>query len=349
MELLEKREDLRSQIKAFWQSGITWTDKERAVSERLNKIHKQIIEIELLDESKLNERIGFSVCGWSERHGYFRNKRFLADNLEAAKKEFEAAKKESDIFNMRQKELDKEGITKEFLSKLSINNLGSPVQLLPNDEPVKLVKCSTGFWVAIDGEILRDKDNSYLVISNKEALIGRARYLLNFQDEILQHKIDSEIKRLKKVTDKALDEALDKLRGCLVYAGKIDPVGFEAIAHSIMKGDSSLAVDTVDYNNKVEAAKEIADENTQELYNKLLHQKELEENKDYSSLYSFLIQKGITEIASFDMNNQTEMNALTKFFHKDSLEKTIIEIKSSDHIYNVAKFNVEKTNISQNV
>jgi len=96
MELQKKREELRNQIKGFWKSGITWTEKEHAVDEELNNIHKQIIEIELLDDDKPNERVGYSVCGWSEKHGYFRNKRFLSDNLKDAKKEFEIAKKESD-------------------------------------------------------------------------------------------------------------------------------------------------------------------------------------------------------------------------------------------------------------
>lgn len=96
MELIQKREELRNQIKGFWKAGITWTEKEHAVSEELNQIHKQVIEIELLDKNKPNERIGYSVCGWSEKHAYFRNKRFLADNLKDAKTEFEIAKKESD-------------------------------------------------------------------------------------------------------------------------------------------------------------------------------------------------------------------------------------------------------------
>lgn len=95
MKLFKKREKLRNKIKEIWRSGITWTDKERAVSEELNAIHKQAIEVELLDDNKANERNGYSVCGWSERHGYFRNKRFLADNIKDAKIEFEIAKKET--------------------------------------------------------------------------------------------------------------------------------------------------------------------------------------------------------------------------------------------------------------
>ena len=69
MELFEKREQLRNQIKGFWKSGITWTKKEDSVNEELNSVHKQIIEIELLDDDKPNERIGYSVCGWSEKQG----------------------------------------------------------------------------------------------------------------------------------------------------------------------------------------------------------------------------------------------------------------------------------------
>lgn len=96
MELYEKRENLRNQIKGFWKSGITFTDKEMTVSKELNKVHNEIVEIELTDDDKPNMRESFSVCGWSERHGYFRSKRFVSDNLKDAKNEFELAKKESD-------------------------------------------------------------------------------------------------------------------------------------------------------------------------------------------------------------------------------------------------------------
>lgn len=235
----------------------------------------------------------------------------------------------------KQKDLDKEGITKEFLSTLSVKKLGNPVQLLPNDEPINLIKCMAGFWVSLDGEILKNEKNEYLVISDKEALIGRARYLLNFKDEIKSQKIEQEIERLKNLVDKKLDYVLDQMEEILIYSGHIVPSGFKGTLYKIMEAEESQIM-------KRNKALEIVDEETLKLYENLKNQKELNEKKDYNSLYVFLIQKGLNEIASFDTTNPKHINALIRNFHRDKIESTIIEIQSSDHLYNIAKFNIEK-------
>lgn len=235
----------------------------------------------------------------------------------------------------KQKDLDKEGITKEFLSTLSVKKLGNPVQLLPNDEPINLIKCMAGFWVSLDGEILKNEKNEYLVISDKEALIGRARYLLNFKDEIKSQKIEQEIERLKNLVDKKLDYVLDQMQEILIYSGHIVPSGFKGTLYKIMEAEESQIM-------KRDKALEIVDEETVKLYENLKKQKELNEKKDYNSLYVFLIQKGLNEIASFDTTNPKHINALIRNFNRDKIESTIIEIQSSDHLYNIAKFNIEK-------
>ena len=96
MELYQQRENLRNEIKTFWKEGRTWTDVERQVSEKLNQIHAEIVKMEMLDETKSKERFLFSVCGWSEKHGYFRNKRFKASTIKEAIAELQIAKKEDD-------------------------------------------------------------------------------------------------------------------------------------------------------------------------------------------------------------------------------------------------------------
>jgi len=236
---------------------------------------------------------------------------------------------------MKQKELDKEGITKEFLSTLSVKKLGNPVQLLPNDEPINLIKCMAGFWVSVDGEILKNEKNEYLVISDKDALIGRARYLLNFKDEIKSQKIEQEIEGLKSLVDKKLDYVLDQMEEILIYSGHIVPSGFKGTLYKMMEAEESQIV-------KRNKALEIVDDDTLKLYENLKNQKELKDKKDYNSLYVFLIQKGLNEIASFDTTNLNHINALIRNFHRDKIESTIIEIQSSDHLYNIAKFNIEK-------
>lgn len=134
---------------------------------------------------------------------------------------------------MKYKELLKEGLTKELLDSIPLKNIGNPVQLLPNDEPVNLLKNGTGFWVSINGELLKDAMNNSLVVSNEEAIIGRARYLLNFKAEIekqegklyeqaMSEKIKKEIGRLKELTHKKVETYLSEVKFLLQLAGKIE-------------------------------------------------------------------------------------------------------------------------------
>ena len=94
-KLYQKRENLRSQIREFWKEGKTWTEKELEVNRDLNEVHDEIVKAELLDDSKPNKRVAYSVCGWSDKHGYFRNKRLLTESIENARKELVVAKSES--------------------------------------------------------------------------------------------------------------------------------------------------------------------------------------------------------------------------------------------------------------
>jgi hypothetical protein len=96
MEQYQERENLRNQIRTFWQDGRTWTPVEHEVMAKLNAVHTEIIKKELLDETKPKVRIVFSVCGYDQRHGFFRTKRFKSATLDEAKAELQLAKKEPD-------------------------------------------------------------------------------------------------------------------------------------------------------------------------------------------------------------------------------------------------------------
>lgn len=95
MQLYRERENLRNQIRAFWKDGRTWSKNEHDVNANLNSVHAEIIKLELLDETKPKERVAYSVCGYSERHSYFRTKIAVVATFQEAKAELEIAKKES--------------------------------------------------------------------------------------------------------------------------------------------------------------------------------------------------------------------------------------------------------------
>jgi hypothetical protein len=228
---------------------------------------------------------------------------------------------------MEKLNLKEEGITKEFLNSIDISKGCSPAQLKPGEEPVKLLECSSGYWVSLGfGEFLKDETGTMVVISKKEAKIGRARYLLNFKDEVYQKEIAIEIERLKKQVDEKLKHLLPQMKTVLVKAGVIEVEGLEKAIMEIRKPDEK----------ELEFYKTIATESFANSYNKLV---ELKEAGDYDSLYMLLFQDGVPLMASFQNN---EIDQLAKFFHKDKLEDTISKISGKSHLENVAMFNLEK-------
>lgn len=233
------------------------------------------------------------------------------------------------------KSLKEEGITKEFLSTIDMNNSFSPVQLLPDEEPVKLIKCSTGYWVMLEfGDYLKDEKNKLVVIPDKEAKIGRARYLLNFKEEIkkaeedkIERLIQKEIINLKKKVDDRIQADINKMEEILFLAEKITVEGFKGAIYNLLKNQP-------DYQMKKQAALELADDQLLETFNRLKN-----ERYDYNIYYQYYFQDGLPLIASFKLG---ETNRAFDFFKKENIEETIENIGNADHLYNVAKFNVLK-------
>lgn len=249
--------------------------------------------------------------------------------------------------------LKKEGITPAFLKSFTMDQEYSPVQLMPNEEPVKLIRCSTGYWVMLEfGDYLKDDKKRLIVIPEKEAKIGRARYLLNFKEqietksgEIYQAKIQDEIVRLKSQVDIKVSDDLKKMREILVLAGKIEVTGIEAILVNAIEnasGDDTFSLnsrDQAEYRLRKKKAVEFATDEFLHAYETL---KKLSEAGVYDTLYQHYFQDGLPLIASFTHNNPAHRAVLIKSFHKDKIMSTIDEIQSKDHLYMVAKFNVDK-------
>jgi hypothetical protein len=87
-ELKNRREELRIAMRNVWQSGLKGTEYRNAikeVDEPLKTIHQQILDIECADPALPQVRYTYSVCGYSEKHGYFREKHATFDELAEAK------------------------------------------------------------------------------------------------------------------------------------------------------------------------------------------------------------------------------------------------------------------------
>lgn len=249
--------------------------------------------------------------------------------------------------------LKQEGITTEFLKSFTMDREYSPVQLMPNEDTVKIIRCSTGYWVMLEfGEYLKDEKRRLIVIPEKEAKIGRARYMLNFASqiaanngELYEAKIQEEIIRLKAQVDVRVKEDLSKMREILVMGGRIEVTGIEAILMDAI--ENATGTDAFDFNNndkvvlnsRKQIAKELATDDFLSTYEAL---KKLNETGQYDTLYQHYFQNGLPLLASFNRNNPTEMDAMVKNFKADKIMSTIDEIQAHDHLYMVAKFNVDK-------
>jgi len=76
-KLKEEKKQYQDHISAIQFTGANWEYKDLEINRKLNDVHSHVLEIELKDPNTLRKRIGYSVCGWSEKHDYFRNKYFV--------------------------------------------------------------------------------------------------------------------------------------------------------------------------------------------------------------------------------------------------------------------------------
>jgi len=249
--------------------------------------------------------------------------------------------------------LIKEGITKDLLASINMDKQHSPVQLMPDETPVKLIKCGTGYWVMLEfGEYLKDEKNRLIVISDKDAKIGRARYMINYATEIEQERLDkleeainSEMDILKAKVDEKLNSDIKKSREILVLAGKIELEGIEKILTDAVRqanGSDPYNLNSNDsyrYEQRAKIAKELATPEFEDSYKLLLR---LKENTPYNSLYQQYFQEGLPLVGSFQTNSPSDLEALKKLFSRSALDQTSDDMQNKDHLYMVAKVNVEK-------
>lgn len=236
--------------------------------------------------------------------------------------------------------LKQEGITKELLNSIDMAKNYSPVQLRPSEDPTKLLKCSTGYWVVLeDGTYLRDDNRKMIVIPEKEAREGRARYLLNFKGEVIEAKIQAEFSRLQRLVDEKLKEVLPVYRQMLVYADRLEK-GFGDELVVALAQDSGLSIHfKAEHERKVARAKELVDDDMVESYYNLL---QFQQENDYDMLYRILFQNGLPHLATMNITptGQIGETEIAAFFSAGNLPKAIEEIQGKSHLYNVARFNV---------
>ena len=81
------------------------------------------------------------------------------------------------IFKKLSKEDLEDGLTLDFVNKISMKRNYSPVLFKKGAEPTSILACSTGFWIMIDGKAKKDEHNKMVVVTELECQLARARYL----------------------------------------------------------------------------------------------------------------------------------------------------------------------------
>lgn len=236
-----------------------------------------------------------------------------------------------------QKQLDKEGITKDFLNSLDMRNSYSPVQLLPGDEPCRLLANGEGFWVKDEenDSYLKGKNGQLYVVTEKEARIGRARYILNFQEEIFEEEVQKELKRLQKKVESYLTPVLEKVKEALIMTGHLTD-GLAIIRNAVFSMMSE--------EKKSEARKNA--EKIVELFplEKYNIYKEKIDKKDFDDIYQHIFTDGLPLLAEFHHEDVEEAKNL---LHADNIHNTLTSTEGKSHLYKVAYFNVKRKESKQ--
>lgn len=201
---------------------------------------------------------------------------------------------------------------------------------MPNEEPVNLLKCSKGYWIKDeDGRYLKDEKGQLYVVTEKEALIGRARYTLNFQKDIQEQQIQLEIRKLEKKVEDFLNPILEKVKDALCNLGLISDSNqfLRNIIQSQMSEDQQNLV--------IEQSKKIVEIFPLEKYE---NYRQLIDNRKFDELYIMLFQEGLPTIAKF---NNTNIEGLKKTFGFDVINETMDDLEGKSHLYKIAYVNIK--------
>lgn len=234
------------------------------------------------------------------------------------------------IAKVSTKDLNNEGLTKSFIQSIDMNLNYSPVQLQKGDEPCHLLKCNAGYWVKDEnGGYLKDRKGQLFIVSEKEALIGRARYVLNHQSQIFEEKVQREVRQLeKKITD-YLQPVLDKVRQAHIIVGNISS------GHTVLLDAFTTLLSEEERQSRMNNAKGICQLMSIEKYEQY---KSDIENKNFDDLYIMFIQQGIPELARYSM---TDIDSLKECFSSDSINGTLEHLKDKSHLYKIAYLKVK--------
>lgn len=205
-----------------------------------------------------------------------------------------------------------EGLTLALVNSIHLETKCSPVKLAANTVPVRLLICSAGYNVMEEnGAFCRDDRNQLLVLSAREAQIGRARYLLNYGDKEKQTEVDNLVATWKENVRHELDKIkrkVDELKALTSEEKNITQTIFRAVTE---QNDNDWNM----IKNRLEAElREILPtyERSEAMY---------AENKFQELLTLFGIREFNNPIFSASIHNEQDIKILKNTFSKGALTK----------------------------
>ncbi len=216
------------------------------------------------------------------------------------------------IIKKLSKEEQAEGLTIDFVNKINLLKKSSPAMFKQDEKPVNLMKCSTGWWVCVEGEFLRDESKKLLIFKERECQIARARYLFYHAEE---EKKEEAVKILQK-RKKQIQAKLD------IFKKNINDI------KALMDKDSSISMLNGILESISANPQAIKEENARKIA--ALPQMErqydiLESNFNAGNINFLLNILGIEKIENpitFKINNEDDMRALKNAFGAQAINET---------------------------
>lgn len=215
-----------------------------------------------------------------------------------------------------------EGLTLELVNSIRMDRNYSPVQLLPGDEPTHLLQCSTGYWVMVDGQALKDEKNQLIVWKLRECQVGRARYLLNFGAQEKENKVQALMASWKKEVKEKIDE-VEKVKNGFVS-------GFTEILSGAIEQMRGKEFSEAFHKDREERQK-----NATQLHD--IVQRMWAENKIIELLEFFKIKTFPNPMLSVRMDNEQEIKVMKNTFGAEALNEW-----DGDMLYKYAQIEIEK-------
>lgn len=218
---------------------------------------------------------------------------------------------------MQIKKLDKpeieEGITLDLVNSPDVTLKTSPVIFQKGDEPVTLVKCSTGYWVCYEpGKYLKDDKGRMLVFNQRECQIARARYLLYFADKEKQEAAENLMIRRRNQVQAAIENMRNNIDKAISRAKGEKDLTYTLVC---VCGDEAKKHYETETSRMAELLPEM-----ESMYQRIIAA--FEKGNITGLLDFFDIEKSENPVFSGLYNNDNDMRILKNTFSKEALERS---------------------------